>query len=99
MIDICGTHLQGYIETTYAKLVETFGPPNSEHDGYKTQAEWAMLTPTGHVVTIYDYKQGDCYRGEGNGTPAEEVTSWHIGGHIPDVVAWVEARLDGRTFQ
>jgi hypothetical protein len=93
-IDPTGTHLQGYVNTTYVRLVATFGEPNAEGDNYKVQAEWNLLTDAGDVVTIYDYKEGDCYLGEGEGIPAEDVTDWHIGGHTPTVVSWVEARLD-----
>jgi hypothetical protein len=92
-IDISGTHLQGYVNTTYAKLVEAFGEPNVEPDGYKVQAEWNLVTSAGDVVTIYDYKQGACYRGDDDGIPVEDVTDWHVGGHRPVVTTWVEDQL------
>lgn len=84
-IDVSGTHLQGYVTTTYAKLVATFGEPNSEFDDCKSQAEWNLLTDAGDVVTIYDYKM--------NVIPVEDVTDWHIGGRVPAVVQWVNERL------
>jgi len=65
-----------------------FGEPR-EGDGYKTQAEWTVYSPTG-IATIYDWKQGDCYQGEGNGTPVEEVTEWSIGGHDKQVIEWIQ---------
>lgn len=92
-IDSTGTHLQGYVTTTYKKLVETFGEPNAQFDDYKSQAGWNLLTPTGDVVTIYDYKQGACYRGVADGIAVEDVTEWHIGGKVPTVVPWVEQQL------
>jgi len=82
-----GTHLQGYIETTYARLVEVFGKPHFEGDGYKVDAEWVLETPAG-VATIYNYKDGKNYNGE-DGTPTELITDWHIGGHKEDVVAHI----------
>lgn len=91
-LDPTGTSLRGYIDTTYDRLVSVFGTPNGEPDGYKTQAEWVLESPAG-VVTIYDYKQGDSYCGEGEGTPAEEVTDWHIGGHNGDAVRWVQQQV------
>lgn len=93
MIDVSGTHLQGHVTTTYAHLVETFGEPNAEGDSYKTQAEWNLTAPAGGVVTIYDYKQGACYRGDADGVAVEDVTEWHIGGRNAAVVAWVEEQL------
>lgn len=85
MIPIIGTHLQGRITTTYARLVEVFGEPNAEHDDYESHAEWAMRTSAGDVVTIYDYKQGR--------VPVEDITSWHIGGHTSAVTGWVKRQL------
>ena len=82
-----GTHGQGEIECAYSQLLSQFGEP-SEGDGYKTQAEWLVYTPAG-VATIYDWKQGDCYHGNGNGTPVEQVTEWSIGGHNKSVVEWI----------
>ena len=92
-IDVSGTHLQGYINTTYAKLVDTFGEPNGDYDDYKSQAEWALVTPAGDVVTIYDYKQGARYRGRAHGIAVEDVTEWHVGGKVPTVVSWVQRQL------
>ena len=83
-----GTSGQGEIDCSYSQLVHLFGEPH-EGDGFKTQAEWTVYTPAG-VATIYDWKQGDSYHGEGNGTPVEEVTEWSIGGHRKSVVEWIQ---------
>jgi hypothetical protein len=72
--------LQGEIKTTYAKLVEVFGPEHSDGDGYKVQAKWNLEFEDGTYATIYDYKEGDSYNGPGEGIPKEQVTCWHIGG-------------------
>jgi hypothetical protein len=72
-------------------LVSVFGKPD-EGDGYKTQVEWTIATGSG-IATIYDWKQGDCYHGEGNGTPVEQVVEWSIGGHNKGVVEWVERAI------
>jgi hypothetical protein len=93
-LDPVGTHLQGYVHATYDQMVAAFGPPNEPGDGYKTQAEWLLGNQTGDVVTIYDYKQGACYRGDTDGVPVKDVTEWHIGGKVPQVVAWVQQRVD-----
>jgi len=73
--DVCGTSLQGYLNTTYAELVKRFGEPHERY-GDKTEAEWFFDTPAG-VATLYDYK---------NCMGAETETNWHIGGHSQDVL-------------
>jgi hypothetical protein len=79
-----GTSLQGYIEADYYTLVRLFGSPDPG-DEHKTQVEWAFEVYDENigsvVVTIYDWKQGDCYLGEGNGIPPEAVTTWNVGGY------------------
>lgn len=84
-----GTSLQGYVHTDYERLVQVFGQPNGKADEYKTQVEWWLAGPSG-TVTIYDYKQGDCYHGKGNGIPARDVTEWHIGGRLVRDAKWVQ---------
>ena len=86
-----GTHLQGHVDTSYAHLVEVFGP-HTEGDEYKVDAEWAILFEDGVVATIYNYKDGYNYLGA-EGTPIAGIRDWHIGGLIPEVVARVEALL------
>jgi len=75
-----GTSLQGHAHTTYSKLVDTFGLPHSDGDGYKVDAEWVLLFSDGTVATIYNYKDGKNYEGE-NGLAVEDITDWHIGGN------------------
>jgi hypothetical protein len=86
--------LQGEIEVTYAQLVSVFGPEHSDGDGYKVQAEWNLKFDDGTYSTIYDYKEGDSYHGEGEGIPKEQVTCWHIGGSLcPEAVIRVVETL------
>lgn len=82
-----GTCLQGYINTSYARLVEVFGEPNTEGDGCKVDAEWVGEID-GYVFTIYNYKSGKNYRGE-SGIPTEEITDWHIGGNTKEVATLI----------
>lgn len=67
-----GTCLQGYVHTTYDRLVEVFGQPTYTEPGDKTTAEWILQFGNGTVATIYDYKEYT--------TPAG-MYNWHIGGH------------------
>jgi hypothetical protein len=74
-----GTSLQGYIATTYDKLVETFGEPNGS-SGDKTNSEWILKFPDGTIATIYDWKLSQ--------TP-KDLYDWHIGGHSKKAVGAV----------
>jgi len=86
-----GTSLKGHTDTPYKKLVEVFGKPNIECDGYKTDAEWIVFTPVG-VATIYNYKDGKNYLGK-DGLAVKNITNWHIGGKSEDVVKWIKKAL------
>jgi hypothetical protein len=86
-----GTCGQGEIDCPYSRLLSVFGEPEVG-DGYKTQAEWTIATPDG-IATIYDWKQGDSYHGEGNGTPIEQITEWSIGGHNKAVIEWINKAI------
>lgn len=84
-VNVGGTSLQGRVNTDYDTLMRLLGKPE-QGDLYKTQVEWAVRlcdekTGESTVVTVYDWKQGDCYLGEGNGIPPEAVTTWNVGGY------------------
>jgi len=86
----CGTSLQGYIRVRYTDLLATFGKPGIG-DEYKVQVEWRLeftdhTTDKTVVATIYDWKQGDTYLGEGNGTPVQDITLWNVGGYSIDAL-------------
>jgi hypothetical protein len=70
--------LQGYLTTTYDKLVSVLGEP-SDGDGEKVDAEWRIMFSDNTFATIYNYKDGHNYNGR-DGTPVEQITDWHIGG-------------------
>jgi len=73
------TSLSGYVDATYAQLVELFGEP-LPGDEYKVDAEWVLKDEyTDQVVTVYNYKNGVNYNGAA-GTPVEDITEWHVGG-------------------
>ena len=88
-----GTWGQGHINCPYSRLLSLFGEPD-EGDGYKTQAEWTIATPSG-IATIYDWKQGDSYHGEGNGTPVDQIAEWSVGGQNKMVVEWINKAIKG----
>ena len=73
-----GTHLQGYIETTFSELKEAFGAPSFEnYDPHeKVNAEW-VLDINGKIATIYNWKTGRVPMGE---------YTWHVGGHDESVL-------------
>jgi hypothetical protein len=90
--DINGTCLQGYVFTTYQKLVETFGEPGDNFDDYKSDAEWTLTDESGNVVTIYNWKDGPNYCGA-EGIPVEQITEWHIGGRNEMAVVLVSEAI------
>jgi hypothetical protein len=69
------TGLVGYVNTTYADLVEAFGQP--QQGGDKTNSEWIIKFSDGQVATIYDWKEPM--------TPTDDY-DWHIGGKRSVVV-------------
>lgn len=80
------TSLMGYVNTTYARLVEVFGQPISGSGDGKVNSEWIIKFSNGQVATIYDYKESV--------TPTDDY-DWHIGGNKKLVVELV-AQLVGR---
>lgn len=87
------TSFQGELECSYQQLVKTFGSP-LKGDGYKTQAEWIVEFEDGTVATIYDWKMGDSYLGDGEGFPPEDILFWHIGGKSLNVTGLVHEAIN-----
>lgn len=83
-INVSGTSLIGYVNTTYSKLFEKFNEPTNG-DGYKIDAEWEIEFPDGEIATIYNWKNGKNYMGS-EGYEVDEITYWHIGGFNNSVV-------------
>ncbi len=91
--NVSGTCLQGYVDVSYARLVEVFGPPGrAVSDGYKIDAVWVLEFADGTVATIYNYKDGPNYMGD-DGTPVTSIRDWHIGGHEKRTVELVTQLL------
>lgn len=83
--DAKGSCFQGYVSTTYNRLVELFGQPLGSSDDGKVQAEWIVKFENGCVATIYDWKRyGFC--------PTSNTT-WHVGGCTEEAVESVEKVL------
>lgn len=90
---------QGETTVSYETLVKVFGPEHSVGDGYKVQAQWSLTFEDGTYATIYDWKEGDSYNGEGEGIPKEQVTCWHIGGTEALAVEYVVEAIASYTKQ
>ena len=88
-----GTCLQGYVDVSFSTLVDVFGNPNGDGDGYKTDAEWELKFSDGVYATIYNYKDGKNYNGP-SGTPKTQITDWHVGGMSARAVRNVEEMLE-----
>jgi hypothetical protein len=91
-IDSSGTSLQGEVVATYEELTSLFGAPH-ESDGYKVDAEWVVRFSDGLIATIYNWKNGVNYCGV-NGTPVEQIKSWHVGGQHKQASDRVQIALD-----
>lgn len=89
-INVSGTSLVGYVNTTYSKLFEKFGEPFD--DGYKTDAEWEIEFSDGKVATIYNWKNEKNYNGS-EGLDLDDITVWHIGGFDNSVVERIQKIL------
>ena len=81
--NVNGTRLQGYVRTTFNKLIEVFDAPNIGK-GDKTNAEWGLRFADGTIATIYDWKEALI--------PTKEY-AWHIGGHDSNAVKRVCSTL------
>lgn len=77
-----GSGLQGYVRTSYDRIVDVFGEPDEPGD--KTTAEWRVQFSDGTYATIYDYKTGSTPLG---------AYDWHVGGQNRVAVARVAEAL------
>ncbi len=91
-INVIGTHLQGYVETTHARLHEVFGESADNFDDYKCDAEWCVEFKDGTIATVYNYKNGENYLGA-EGAPVEDITDWNIGGFTKDAVSRIHEAI------
>jgi len=87
-IEIAGTFLQGYVETTKTELVSVFGDPITYADGDKVTIEWGIRFEDGTIATIYDWKRYE------KGTPKnDELMTYNIGGLTPRAVELVNLAI------
>lgn len=91
-VEFEGSHLIGYVHTTYRKLVKAFGEP-FEGDGYKVDAEWRVKFEDDTYCTIYNYKDGKSYCGD-EGLPVSQITDWHVGGNEEKCTQYIQDVLD-----
>lgn len=103
-IETAGSHLIGVVVASYDMIKTAFGDPCGAFDDYKSQVEWSIEFEDGTIATIYDWKEGDCYHGEGQGKHFSKVTEWHIGGfnqkaedRVLEVLASIKAMVDAGT--
>ena len=90
-----GTSLQGEFCFPYSWMVDFFGEPNGDSDGYKTDVEW-WFECNGVVATIYNWKDGPNYTGGGR---VEDLTEWHIGGHDGRAIELIRALMKGEDYK
>jgi hypothetical protein len=79
---MAGTVYKGQFDMPYRLIVNRIGKPNGWGGGAspdnKVDAEWVIEFDDGAVVTIYNYKDGPAYTGEGE---VDYLTNWHVGGN------------------
>ena len=95
--DPTGTSAMASLSIKYHELVSILGEPNSEGDGYKTDAEW-IGTIDGEVFTLYNYKNGVNYNKE-SGLKTEDIEDWHLGAHSVDVSHKVINYIDDKLHE
>jgi len=96
-IGISGTSLKGHIRCDYHRLVQAFGKPNFNGDGYKTDAEWRIQFVDGEEIittTIYNWKNGKNYCGD-DAPDTKNIFEWNIGGYDKRGVLLVHQIIDG----
>lgn len=87
-----GTSYKGVIRTTYNKLVEAFGFPNSRPSGDgKVKIEWVLEGKQRQIITIYDWKTSQ--------TPlSDQLYDWCIGSHQEGAVEQVKDAVSEVEF-
>lgn len=80
-----GTSLKGYIDISYAELVEKLGEGTDYFDDHKCDAQWIIQFESGQIAAIYNYKDGRNYMGL-DGKDKEDLRDWHIGGRGQNVL-------------
>lgn len=80
-----GTSFQGYVQTTFAKIVEVFGKSEGKSGDDKAHAEWGIVFDDGKVATIYDYNEPKI---------PKALYKWHIGGNNDAIVERVAHMLE-----
>jgi hypothetical protein len=82
---------------TYAHLFQVFGPPTTNGDGDKSDAEWVIRTPKGWAL-IRNWKDGKNY-GSTYALDAKDIVFWNLKGWMPDIVPWLEDALQSHAHQ
>lgn len=93
-ISINNTSFQGEVDAGFNLLCTLFGRPFSG-DEYKVDAEWVIEFEDGTVASIYNWKDGFNYLGA-QGTPSDQIGSWHVGGRDKRSVELVKDVLEER---
>lgn len=94
-VNINGTSLKGYVQTTLRKLREVFGNPVIEEPSEysKTGYEWHIEFEDGTVATVYDWKR---YTRIPLGE--DEPFEFNIGGHDAHAYNLVKVAMMSGNF-
>ena len=64
------------LDVAYSDLVATLGKPNVDNDAGKVDAGWCVRHADGRMLTVWNFKNGPAYLGEG---AVGDVTDWSYG--------------------
>lgn len=92
---LTGSSVIGYLECTYARLVDLFGEPLAGDKQY-SDAQWHVMLENGHPVGIANYKDGEAYLGD-DGKQPNAITNWRVIGHYEDDTKVVSELVEGLT--
>ncbi len=95
MIDYEGTTLQGYVHTTYDKLVDTFGDPTIGED--MSDAQWVLQfkVPEDEGSQNFDYITATIHKVDewDEDNIPDGIYRWHVSGYDEEAVDCVKEVL------
>lgn len=97
---LCGR--QGYFRVAPRLLVDKFGDPTGQGDGYKTSGEYHFERADGTTYALWEYKNTSTYWGSGeapsplkfwSGSEPHDFSVGTDGGDLPSFLKWLRSEL------
>ncbi|MGW0443758.1 hypothetical protein ACWDWV_00055 [Streptosporangium sandarakinum] len=90
-LDITALDLQGFLDASYADLVDAFGPPSIDAVPDGAGAVWHIITPAG-PVELFDYDNPSSPQED----PARRA-GWHLAADDLSALPWIYQHVLGST--